>query len=103
MSAIPGSPGAHHLAAELGQRKGAVAALVTLRSVGSATLHQLGAPDGSECGVWERDLNWLAAVGLVQRDPAGTWDACHPSTTYRLSDMGRALATSLAALAAGLG
>ncbi|GAB3147011.1 hypothetical protein GCM10027290_29640 [Micromonospora sonneratiae] len=100
MSADSKVPQPHDLARELGRRSGAVAALVTLRNIDRATLSQLtkGAHDG---GILDEDLNWLAAVGLLQRDSSGSWDTANPSATYQLSSLGYALANSLTALAKG--
>jgi hypothetical protein len=103
MGADSESPQPHQLAAELGRRSGAVVAIVTLRNSGAATMEQLGracARQGK--GRLGEDLSWLAAVGLIRRESAaGTWDIPDPTAVYRLSSLGQALATSLAALAEG--
>jgi hypothetical protein len=101
MSAAFRSPNPNELAAELGRRSNAVAALVTLSNQGRATLEQLHervvAHEGER--LYE-DLSWLAAVGLVRRESAaGTWDIVDRSAVYRLSSLGAAIAASLAALA----
>jgi hypothetical protein len=95
----------HDLAAELGRRRGAVIALVTLgKYERGASLGELRRAVGREADhLSDTDLRWMVTVGLLRRESAvGTWDLPDPGARYNLSQVGRALATSLGALAEAL-
>jgi hypothetical protein len=91
--------GPHDLVARLSVRPGAVAALVTLYdNAGTATLGHLRR--AALCATIATDIRWLAAAGLVRTGgSAGSCDLDDPDVTYRLTDLGASLTSSLAALA----
>jgi hypothetical protein len=95
----------HHLAAELGRRRGAIIALVTLgEHEDGATLEQLLRAARSDAGhLTGADLRWMVTVGLLRRESAtGTWDIPDPAARYHLSQVGHTLASSLRAVAEAL-
>ena len=56
-------------------------------------IRRCGVRPGRELG---QDLRWLAAVGLVRREPAlGSCVVSDPAAIYRLSEPGHALAKSV--------
>ncbi|WP_353899613.1 hypothetical protein ABUL04_26115 [Micromonospora harpali] len=101
MSRTAEGPQPADLAAELARRPTAIAALVTLRDRAAATVGDLGGVDEASREALRADLCWLAATGLLRREPHGSWDVVAATGAYRLSTMGNALADALNALAEG--
>ncbi|RNH94181.1 hypothetical protein EEZ25_31660 [Micromonospora aurantiaca] len=101
MSRIAEGPQPTDLAEELARRSTAITALVTLRDRAGATIGDLGGVDEVSREALRADLCWLAATGLLRREPHGSWDVIAATGAYRLSSMGRALADALNALAEG--
>ncbi|MET8062153.1 hypothetical protein [Micromonospora sp. NPDC005313] len=101
MSRTAEGPQPADLAAELARRPTAIATLVTLRHRVAATVGDLGGVDEASREALRADLCWLAATGLLRREPQGSWDVVAATGAYHLSTVGRALADALSALAKG--
>ncbi|MFC4148666.1 hypothetical protein ACFO0M_20625 [Micromonospora mangrovi] len=101
MSRIAEGPQPADLAEELARRSTAIATLVTMRDRAAVTIGDLGGVDEASREALRADLCWLAATGLLRREPHGSWDVIAATGAYRLSNMGRALADALNALAEG--